>query len=211
MCLTSYRGISGPWYSPVRNCVGVTSAQYQQLAANALGVIYHGSADGHQGGITDGTSNTMLMSEYVFSRLNIRPTRTAGTGGARATPTRSAPRCTPRTSRSAAPFGSTGDPMLYDNSASLAVISAVEQPPGRCEPPVRRRVGQVPQGLDPVVAAGRDNPQVPGWPTWRERHQHVHGPGRQHLRHLRLFVGNMPVYQALSTRAGGEVISADSY
>ena len=68
--LTSYRGICGPWYQPVRNTVGISPSNYALLAVECgIGLIYHGSAV-PIAGITDGTSNTMMISEYVYGRLS---------------------------------------------------------------------------------------------------------------------------------------------
>ena len=71
MGLTSYRGINGPFYAPTRYLGrdGCTAAQYQQMAAQGLGIIYHGSSNGIND-ITDGTSNTMMLGEYVYGRLD---------------------------------------------------------------------------------------------------------------------------------------------
>ncbi len=45
MCLTSYRGINGPYYNPARNMSGaISSSVPASVVANALGVIYHGSS-----------------------------------------------------------------------------------------------------------------------------------------------------------------------
>jgi len=71
MGLTSYRGINGPFYSPSRYLGrdGCTAAQYQQMAAQGLGIIYHGSSNGIND-ITDGTSNTMMLGEYIYGKLD---------------------------------------------------------------------------------------------------------------------------------------------
>ena len=151
MGLTSYRGINGPWYSPVRNMVGATSAQYQQMATQALGIIYHGSAV-RIAGITDGTSNTLLMAEYVYSRLNQADQNCWHWWCAGNTDTIGTAMYAPNVAFGGA-LNSSGDPILYDNAASLAVISSVEQPSGRCEPRVRRRVGQVHQELHQLVGS----------------------------------------------------------
>ena len=71
MGLTSYRGINGPFYAPSRYLGrdGCTAAQYQQMAVQGLGVIFHGSSIGIAD-ILDGTSNTMMLGEYVYGRLD---------------------------------------------------------------------------------------------------------------------------------------------
>jgi len=208
MGLTSYRGICGPWYTPVRNCVGMTSAQYQQLSSNALGVIYHGSSVGIAG-VTDGTSNTMLMSEYVFSRLNIVDKNCWHWWCAGNTDTIGTAMYAPNVAFNGA-FGSTGDPKLYANSASLAVISQSSNHPGGANHVFAD--GSVKFLKDSIQSWRPDsnNPQVPGWPLGVSLTSTFTGPdGATYGTYT--FTGNMPVYQALSTRAGGEVISADSY
>ena len=69
MGLTSYRGICGPSYQPPRACQGISPANYTLLQANALGVIFHSSSV-TIASITDGTSNTMMIGEYVYGRLS---------------------------------------------------------------------------------------------------------------------------------------------
>ena len=204
MGLTSYRCINGPWYSPVRNLIGATSAQYQRLASQALGIIYSGSANGISS-VTDGTSNTLLMHEYVFSRLNINdkncwhwwcPGNTDTIGTAMYAP-------------NVAFGGALGSSWRPDSLPQLREPGRdlrIQQPPGRREPSVRRRIGQVHQEHGLIVG-----------PCPRHRAAHAltstsYDHGRQAAPYpIYAYTGNLPVYQALSTRAGGEVISADAY
>jgi len=212
MCLTSYRGINGPWYSPPRNLVGATSAQYQQMASQALGVIYHGSANGIAS-ITDGTSNTMMLTEYVYSRLSTADQNCWHWMPAGNTDTIGTAMFAPNIAFSGSVMGNPGDPIMGDQSATLAVIAASSNHPG---------------GANHLFADGsvkfiKNNIQSwvpsnassigPGFPAQLSLINTFSPPGGQTPVGLGTFVftGNLPVYQALSTRAGGEVISADAY
>jgi prepilin-type processing-associated H-X9-DG protein len=207
MCLTSYRGINGPYYNPARNMIGVTPAQYQQVAANALGVIYHGSAT-RISAVTDGTSNTMIMSEYVYARLNQADKNCWHWWCAGNTDTIGTAMYAPNIAFNGA-VGSSGDPILYDNAATLAVISQSSMHPGGANHLFAD--GSVKFLKDSIQSWVPDpnNPQVPGWPRGVSLINTFTNNGGTYGTYV--FVGNMPVYQALSTRAGGEVISADSY
>ena len=151
----------------------------------------------------------MLMGEYVYSRLNQADkncwhwwcagnTDTIGT--AMYSPQRRVQRCD---------LGSSGDPIIYDNSASLAVIAQSSNHPGGAnhvfaDGSVKFLKNSIQSWIpDPA------NAQVPGWPVGLSLiNTFTNGSGTFGTY---VFVGNMPVYQALSTRAGGEVISADAY
>jgi len=207
MGLSSYRGVNGPWYSPVRNMTGATSAQYQQMASQALGIIYHGSAV-PIAGVTDGTSNTMLMAEYVYSRLSTADQNCWHWWVAGNTDTIGTAMYAPNVAFSGPTMGGPGDPILYDNSATLAVISSSSNHPG---------------GSNHVFADGSvkflkntisswvpgSTGQVPGWPNQLSlTNTFSNGSGTFGTY---VYTGQLPVYQALSTRAGGEVISSDAY
>jgi prepilin-type N-terminal cleavage/methylation domain-containing protein/prepilin-type processing-associated H-X9-DG protein len=218
MSLTSYRGINGPWYAPVRIMSGATPAQYQQMLSQALGLIYSNSSNGISD-TTDGTSNTLLMHEYIFGRLNVDdkacwhwwcPGNTDTIGTAMYAPNIAW----------SGQWGDPGDPVLYSNSASLAVIAASSNHPGGANhlfadgsvkfikntvsswvpgtyPPSSR---EMPAGFPAqLTLAGATPVSGPGTPA----HPALIG--------TYVVTGQLPVYQALSTRAGGEVISADQY
>ena len=199
MCLTSYRGINGPWYSPKRNMAASTAAQYQQKAAQALGIIYHGSSVAISG-VTDGTSNTLLMTEYVYSRLNTSDQNCWHWWCAGNTDTIGTAMYAPNVAFGGA-LGSNGDPILYDNSASLAVIAASSNHPGGANHAFAdgsvRFIKNTVQSWTPSAGSSI----APGYPAQLS----LDGNGNY------VVTGNMPIYQALSTRAGGEVISSDAY
>ena len=65
----SYRGVSGPWCNPPRGSAGTQGlSNWTSLLGNALGVIYLGGAVSLQS-ITDGTSNTFIFGEGVYGGL----------------------------------------------------------------------------------------------------------------------------------------------
>jgi len=203
MGLTSYRCINGPWYSPVRNLVGATSGQYQQLASQALGIIYGGSANGISS-VTDGTSNTMLMHEYVFSRLNINDKNCWHWWCAGNTDTIGTAMYAPNVAFGGA-LNSSGDPILYPNAASLAVIAASSNHPGGANHLFAD--GSV-RFIKNTVSSWVPTPGT-GLPAQLGSSSTVAVAGNNYS--IYTYTGNLPVYQALSTRAGGEVISSDAY
>jgi prepilin-type N-terminal cleavage/methylation domain-containing protein/prepilin-type processing-associated H-X9-DG protein len=208
MGLTSYRCINGPWYSPVRNMSGATAAQYQQMTSQALGVIYSGSNNGINS-ITDGTSNTMLMTEYVCSRLNQADQNCWHWWCAGNTDTIGTAMYAPNVAFSGTTMGGPGDPTLYDNAATLAVIAASSNHPG---------------GANHLFADGSVKFLKNTISSWVPSNSGSIGPGFPAQLSITnsftnnggtmgtyVFTGQLPVYQALSTRAGGEVISSDAY
>ncbi len=200
--LTSYRGICGPWYQPVRNTVGISPSNYALLAANALGMIYHGSAV-TLASVTDGTSNTMMISEYVYGRLSQADKNcwhwwNAGNSDSIGTALY-------------APNIKGPDKSIFDNSAEIPIVSQSSQHPGGANHAFGdgsvRFIKDSVQSWQPNYS----NATVPGWPngltytttiTTAAGTTGVYGvlPGTSY-----------GVYQALSTRNGGEVISSDQY
>jgi prepilin-type N-terminal cleavage/methylation domain-containing protein/prepilin-type processing-associated H-X9-DG protein len=200
--LTSYRGICGPWYQPVRNLIGISSANYSLLAANALGTIYHGSAVS-LASITDGTSNTLLLGEYVYGRLSQADKNcwhwwNAGNSDSIGT-------------AMYAPNLKGQDLTIFDNSGSMLIVSQSSQHPGGanhafCDGSVRFIKDTI-QSWQPNYS----NASVKGWPaglTYTTTISTAAGttgvygvlPGFQY-----------GVYQSLSTRNGSEVLSSDQY
>ena len=104
-------------------------------------------------------------------------------------------------------LGSTGDPILYPNAASLAVISASSNHPGGANHLFAD--GSVKFIKNTISSWVRPTPTT-GLPTELTSTTTFTGP-RRHRPAPTPILGNLPVYQALSTRAGGEVISADAY
>lgn len=207
MCLTSYRGVNGPWYSPTRNMVGATPSQYQQLSSQALGILYHGSATSIAG-VTDGTSNTLLMAEYVYSRLNQADKNCWHWWCAGNTDTIGTAMYSPNVGFGGA-LGSSGDPIVYPNSASLAVISSSSNHPGGAnhlfgDGSVKFIKNTVQSWMPGTTGI------APGLPNQLSL-TNTFAVGSNTFGTYVISDMRMPIYQALSTRAGGEVISADAY
>jgi prepilin-type N-terminal cleavage/methylation domain-containing protein/prepilin-type processing-associated H-X9-DG protein len=204
MGLTSYRGICGPWYQPPRACQGITPSNYSLLQANALGPIYHSSAT-TIASITDGTSNTLMIGEYVYGRLSTSDQNCWHWWVAGNTDSIGTAMYAPNIQTSL-------DPIIeQDNSATMAVISQSSNHPGGanhafCDGSVHF--------IKNSISSWQPNPSnatVPYWPnglTWSANITVTAGtigifsvlPGTSY-----------GVYQSLSTRNGGEVISSDAY
>ena len=172
------------------------------MAANALGTIYHGSAVS-LASITDGTSNTLLLGEYVYGRLS-QPDKNswhwwnAGNSDSIGT-------------AMYAPNIKGRDTSIFDNGAEIPMVSQSSQHPGGANHAFAdgsvRFIKDSIQSWQPNYS----NPAVPGWPD-----------GLTYTTTVLTAVGTtgvygvLPgfrygVYQSLSTRNGGEVISSDQY
>ena len=68
MRFTSYKGSAGTWFSPGRY-QDKSSPVFSQALSQANGMFYFYSAVPISG-ITDGTSNTMMMAEVAYGKLN---------------------------------------------------------------------------------------------------------------------------------------------
>jgi prepilin-type N-terminal cleavage/methylation domain-containing protein len=209
MGLTSYRGINGPFYAPTRYLGrdGATAAQYQQMANQGLGIIYHGSSNGIDS-ITDGTSNTMLLGEYVYSRLDTADQNcwhwwTAGNADTIGT-AMYAP--------NVAFSGNPNDPGNLEADAStradLAIISQSSNHPGGANHSFADGTVRFIKNTVNSWVPG-PNATLPGFPAVVSV-TNTFTLGTQTYGTY-TYIGNLPVYQALSTRAGGEVISADAF
>jgi prepilin-type N-terminal cleavage/methylation domain-containing protein/prepilin-type processing-associated H-X9-DG protein len=210
MGMNSYRGINGPWYSPPRYIGrdGGTAAQYQQMASQGLGIIYHGSSNGIAG-ITDGTSNTMMLGEYVYSKLSVADQNCWHWWTAGSVDTIGTAMYAPNVAFSG-PIGGPGNQEIdLATRADLAVVSQSSNHPGGANHSFAdgsvRFIKNTVQSWVPSTGS-----TVPGFPAQVSIiNPFTLSSGTTYGTYV--FTGTLPVYQALSTRAGGEVISADSY
>jgi prepilin-type N-terminal cleavage/methylation domain-containing protein/prepilin-type processing-associated H-X9-DG protein len=200
MRFTSYKGSAGTWFSPSRyadpNC---TTYNFQTQLSQANGIFYFYSKTSIAS-ITDGTSNTMAMSEVAYGKLSTGDQACwawwASGNYADSMFTTSYP---------LNPFNkaSTSEGTGAGINADLGVSAASSFHPGGanfgfCDGSVRfikDSIQQNPQSN----AAGNVN-------------------GQLFASNIQVSAGNvytviapMSVYQALSTRNGGEVVSSDSY
>jgi prepilin-type processing-associated H-X9-DG protein len=68
MHFSSYAGNAGPWFNEISPPDFPSLSATKQSASNSLGVMYQGSNVGVNG-ITDGTSNTILLGEWPYGKL----------------------------------------------------------------------------------------------------------------------------------------------
>jgi prepilin-type N-terminal cleavage/methylation domain-containing protein/prepilin-type processing-associated H-X9-DG protein len=213
--LTNYRGIAGPWANPPRGFSGNNSNQggppvpgntspdpnWSAEYANALGMIFM-TSQVKMGDITDGTSNTFVIGEGVYGRLSIGDQNCwhwwmAGNYGD------SLQTCMfpPNPSLTLASGAGNNNVDYMSNGADVFIISASSNHPGGCNFVmadgsvrfIKNTIQTWPYSLD------ANNKYLPTYVTYNNG------------------VYSTPagvtwgVYQALSTRNGGEVISADQY
>lgn len=189
--LTSYRGISGPWANPPRGANPATIPNWQTLKGNALGVIYVESST-TMAGITDGTSHTLLFGEGVYGRLSPYDKDNwrwwlAGNYGDTMQTTTYPPN----------PDLSFENHNAFSNGADAFIISASSEHPGGvnfafCDGSVRF--------IKDSIDSWQPDPGNNFLPAGLTLVNQVYIPTRP-----------LGVYQALSTRGGGEVLSSDRY
>ena len=210
--LTNYFGISGPWPNPPRGSSGTASptgqgppmpgnatpdANWAAELGNALGMIYM-TSNVSINGITDGTSNTMMIGEGIYGRLspgdqNCFRWFTAGNYGDSIIPA-----MYPLNADKTLPDFK--DPTLT-NSSSVWINSAASNHPGGAN--FAFADGSVKFIKNTISTWAYNNNGTSIKPTnlvFNSNGTYTTTPGSQ-----------WGIYQALSTRNGGEVISADSY
>ena len=209
---TSYAGCSGIWYSDYRSGTGssptsLTDPCYQAADAGELGVIV-GDNSITQASITDGTSNTFLFGETTMGNLSTDPTNPIGQYQARFWQIGfwysgefdceypiNAYRRMPNLSQMPVGFVTAGDYMTVEGASSL-------HPGGAnfafCDGSVRF-IKETISSWGPYNTSTGDPVGI----TY----------GSSACAGLPYGYGTAvpQVYQKLATRAGGEVVSADSF
>ena len=194
MRFTSYKGNAGPWFTPGRyqdpTCMG---GAFGTLIGQAQG-IFNFYSHTPIAGITDGTSNTMLMGEYAWGKTNSGEQVCWGWWSSGNYSDTMYTSLYPINPFNKVADGGTGSGINSD----IFVSAASSFHPGGanfafCDGSVRFIKDSI--NTAPVSAA---NSYMPINVSYQ--------PGN-----LYYWTGSPSVYQALSTRNNGEVISSDQY
>ena len=194
MRFTSYKGNAGTWFTPGRFqdpvCMG---GAFGTLIGQANGVFNFYSKTTISS-ITDGTSNTMLIGEYAWGKTNPGEQVCWGwwTSGNYADTMYT-------TLYPLNPFNKTGDNGASGINSSIFTAAASSFHPG----------GANFAFCDGSVKFIKDSIQQP--PMTNASGQWLPNNITANAGNVYSIISQLSVYQALSTRNGGEVISADQY
>jgi len=187
--LTSYMGMCGPWANPPWGVAPTSDVNWQAEKTNALGTFHIESANSIAS-MSDGTSNTIIFGEAVYGRL-------------------------PTAEQDASHWwmaGNYGDSMVTSMYAPNPNKTTMAASPTTPSIPTALRItasSEHPGGANFCFGDGSVKflkNTINSWP--------LHGGPQLVAGTNGTFTVAPPglgVYQGLSTRAGGEVISADSF